>query len=59
MCPILSASFSNDVTDNLSIPKNLRLVKSVADREILKRGDALCQPPAWLADEENFKFEMV
>ena len=29
-----------------------------ADPEILKRGGALCRPP-WLADEENFRFQMV
>ena len=27
------------------------------DSEILKRGDALCRPP-WLADEENFRFQL-
>ena len=29
-----------------------------ADPEILKSGGALCQQP-WLADEENFRFQMV
>ena len=29
-----------------------------ADPEILKRGGALCRPP-WLADEDNFRFQMV
>ena len=29
-----------------------------ADPEDLKRHGALCQPP-WLADEENFRFQMV
>ena len=33
----------------------LRLQKSGADPEILKRRGALCRPP-WLADEENFTF---
>ena len=28
------------------------------DPAILKRGGALCRPP-YLADEENFRFEMV
>ena len=28
------------------------------DPEILNREDALCQPP-WLANEENFRFQMV
>ena len=29
-----------------------------ADPEILKRGGALCRSP-WLANEENFRFQMV
>ena len=29
-----------------------------AGPEILKRSGALCRPP-WLADEENFRFQMV
>ena len=34
------------------------LVLTGADPEILKKGGALCRPP-WLADEENFRFQMV
>ena len=29
-----------------------------ADPEILKRGDALSQPP-WLAGEKGFRFQMI
>ena len=36
----------------------INIAKYRADTEILKRGGALCGPP-WLADEENFRFQMV
>ena len=32
--------------------------KSGADPEILEKGRVLCQPP-WLANEENFRFQMA
>ena len=36
----------------------LDLPKKTQDPEILKKGGALCRPP-WLADEENFRFQIV